>query len=86
MEIRRYNILDFHGKSFLIAIVGLSITVCISCFLLARARADVCMCLCVRCVCDAHGCIPLITLVDVCQCCRLLMFVCLPPFKTLSLF
>ena len=33
----------------------------------------------------ADGCIPLNMLVDVCQCCRLLMFVCLPPFETLSL-
>ena len=33
---------------------------------------------------DADGCIPLTMLVDLCQCC-LLTFVCLLPFKTLSL-
>ena len=31
------------------------------------------------------GCIHFIVLVHVCQCCRLLMFVCLLLFKTLSL-
>ena len=41
------------------------------------------MCVCTRvCVCvvfhGADGCIPLIIFVDVCQCCCLLMFVCLP--------
>ena len=49
----------------------------------------VCVCVCVR-VCivviaGPDGCIPLTMLVDVCQCCRLLIFVCLPPFETLSL-
>ena len=38
------------------------------------------------CVCvvfgAAYGCIPLIMLVNVRQCCRLLMFVCLPLFNT----
>ena len=36
-------------------------------------------------VLHAHGCIPLTMLVDVCQCCRLLMFVCLPLLKTILL-
>ena len=41
-------------------------------------------------VCDVvivgvDGCIPYTVLVDVCQCCRLLMFVLLLLFKTLSL-
>ena len=51
-----------------------------------RARAGVCMCVCMQvCVCafgccfvGANGWIPLTMLVDVCQCCCLLMFVCLP--------
>ena len=38
------------------------------------------------CVCtDADGCISLTMPVDVCQCCRLLMFVFLPLFESLSL-
>ena len=37
------------------------------------------------CFVGADECVPLTVLVDVCQCCRLLMFECLPPFKTLSL-
>ena len=59
-----------------------------------------CVCPSARCVCPstrcmyvrvcvgvvgADECIPLTTLVDVCLCCRLLMFVCLPLFETLSL-
>ena len=48
----------------------------------ARARVRVCVRACVRgCVCcfgGEDGCIPLIMLVAVCQCCCLLMFVCLP--------
>ena len=58
--------------------------------------AQVCVCACVRVgvwmwgACrfgGANGCIPLIMLVDVFQCCCLLMFVCLPllrhfPYKT----
>ena len=34
---------------------------------------------------DADGCIPLTMLDDVCQCCRLLMFIGLPLFETFSL-
>ena len=41
-----------------------------------------CMCVCrcggVCCFGGMDGCIPLIMLVDVCQCCCLLMFVCSP--------
>ena len=36
-------------------------------------------------LCDADGCIPLTILVDVCRCCRLLMFISLPLLETLSL-
>ena len=51
-----------------------------------RARAGVCLhvlaCVCICafgcCFVGANGCIPLTMLVDVCQCCCLLMFVCLP--------
>ena len=51
-----------------------------------RARAGVCMCVCAQvcvrafgcCFVGANGCIPLTMLVDECQCCCLLMFVCLP--------
>ena len=43
----------------------------------------VCVCACVCCVGGADGCIPLNMLVDVCQCCCLLMFICLPLFETL---
>ena len=50
-----------------------------------RARAGVCMCVCAQvCACafgccfvGANECMPLTMLVDVCQCCCLLMFVCL---------
>ena len=59
----------------------------------ACVRACVCVCVCVRacvrvCVCcfgGADGCISPTMLEDVCQCCRLLMLVCLPLFYTLSL-
>ena len=37
-----------------------------------------CVCVCVCCFGGADGCIALTMLVDVCQCCCLLMFVCLP--------
>ena len=40
---------------------------------------------CIVVVTGADRCIPLTMLVDVCQCCRLLICVCLPPFETLSL-
>ena len=46
-----------------------------------RARAGVCMCVCAQvCVCAFGGCFVSANglLVDVCQCCCLLMFVCLP--------
>ena len=57
------------------------------------AHAQACVCACVhRCVDvvggggDADGCILLTMLVDVCQCCCLLAYVCiLIAFKTLSL-
>ena len=45
----------------------------------------VCVCVCVCCFVGADVCIPLTMLVDVCQSCHLLMFVCLPLFETLSL-
>ena len=50
-------------------------------------RMDVCVHMYVRVsvVVGANRCILLIMLVSVCQCCRLLMFICLPPFETLSL-
>ena len=38
--------------------------------------------MCVALVVRMGTCIPLTMLDDVCQCCRLLMFVCSPPFKT----
>ena len=53
----------------------------------ARALVQVCVCACARrCVyvrlgvvlLVQNGCIPLTMLADVCQCCCLLMFVCLP--------
>ena len=40
--------------------------------------AQVCGCGCGCCTGGADGCIPLTMHVDVCQCCCLLMFVCLP--------
>ena len=40
--------------------------------------AQVCGCGCGCCFGGADGCIALTMLVDVCQCCCLLMFVCLP--------
>ena len=40
--------------------------------------AQVCVCAFGCCFVGANGCIPLTMLVDVCQCCCLLMFVCLP--------
>ena len=46
----------------------------------ARAHASVCMCMCVFFV-GADGCLLLTMLADVCQCCHLLMFVCLPPSR-----
>ena len=42
-------------------------------------------CVYVRVCVDADGCISLTMLADVCQCCRLLMFVFLQLFETLSL-
>ena len=45
----------------------------------------VCMCRCVVVIVGVDGCVPLNVSVDVCQCCHLLMFVCLPLFETLSL-
>ena len=49
--------------------------------------AGVCTCVyaCVHCFVGVVECIPLTMLVDACECCRLLMFVCLTLFKTLSL-
>ena len=44
----------------------------------------VCVCVCVCCFVGADGCIPLTMLVDACQCCRLLVFICLLLFETLS--
>ena len=46
-----------------------------------RARAGVCMCVCAQVRVRAFGCCFVSAnglLVDVCQCCCLLMFVCLP--------
>ena len=46
-----------------------------------RARAVVCMCMCAQVCACAFGCCFVGAnglLVDVCQCCCLLMFVCLP--------
>ena len=40
-----------------------------------------CGCGCVCCFGGTDGCIPLVTLTDVCQCCCLLMFACLPIFR-----
>ena len=40
--------------------------------------AQVCVCAFGCCFVGANGYIPLTMLVDVCQCCCLLMFVCLP--------
>ena len=54
----------------------------------AHTCAHVCVCRCVSVVCvvvSGDRCIPLTMLVDVCKSCRLLMFVYLPLFKTLSL-
>ena len=60
--------------------------VCVCVSACVRARAGVCLhvlaCVCICafgcCFVGANGCIPLTMLVDVCQCCCLLMFVCLP--------
>ena len=54
----------------------------------ARACVSACVRACVVSVCcfgGEDGCIPLIMLVAVCQCCCLLMFVCFTAFETLSL-
>ena len=53
--------------------------------LIERERERECVYLCVCCFVGADGCIPLTVLVDECQCCRLLMFICLPIFETLSI-
>ena len=78
----------FYIGTLLILIACVCVCVCV--FLCARAcvraRAGVCMCVYAQvCVCafgcclvGANGCIPLTMLVDVRQCCRLLVFVCLP--------
>ena len=68
---------------------------CVYVCVCVRARAQVCVCVwaCARrcvymrvcCSGDANGCIPLTMLVGLCQCCRLLMFLGLPLFETLSL-
>ena len=50
------------------------------------SRAELCALRCVSvhvCVGGADGCIPLNMLADVCQCCCLLMFICLPLFEIL---
>ena len=70
----------FYIGTLLIACACACVRACV------RARAGVCMCVCAQvCVCafgccfvGAKGCMPLTMLVDVCHCCCLLMFVCLP--------
>ena len=61
------------------------VCVCVCAHVCERARACVWLCACVYCSGNADGCIALTMLVDVCQCCRLLMFICLSLFETLSL-
>ena len=60
------------------AIRSFSVCACVR----ARTRRCVCVqvcgCGCGCCFGGADGCIPLIMFVDVCQCCCLLMFACLP--------
>ena len=66
--------------------IGTLLIVCVCACVCKRTCAGVCMCACTQvCVCafgccfvGANGCIPLTMLVDVCQCCCLLMFVCVP--------
>ena len=70
--------------------IGTLLIACVRACVRVRVCVCVCVCVCARvcaqvCVCafgcyfvGANGCIPLTMLVDVCQCCCLLMFVCLP--------
>ena len=61
--------------------VCVCVSVCVCVCVCVRARALERWCVYVRvCFGDADGCIPLTMLVGVCQCCRLLIFVCLQLF------
>ena len=59
--------------------------VCVCVCVYVCVHVQVCVCVCVCCFVGVDGCRPLTMLVDVCQCCRLLTFICLPFFETLSL-
>ena len=83
-----------YPRMLLVSMVLVCVRVCVCVCVCVRARARACVYACVctrRCVCacvcfvGADGCIPLSMLIDVCQCCCLLLFICLPPFDTLSL-
>ena len=69
----------FYIGTLLILMACVCVCVCVCACM--RTRAGVCMCVCAQvCVC-AFGCCFVSAnglLVDVCQCCCLLMFVCLP--------
>ena len=80
LSLRRRTIFYIGTLLILIACVCVCVHACV------RVHSCKCMCVCVQvyvwafgcCFVGANGCIPLTMLVDVCQCCCLLMFVCLP--------
>ena len=79
------------GRVCLCICVCVCACVCVCVCVCVCAQLCVCVCVCVRarareragvcCFGDTVGCIPLTILADACQCCRLLMFVCLPLFS-----